>query len=202
VAYPCGSGVGPAGAAAAAFVAAGALVMAIPAIPLVLCAYKLVQLKAPTNASAAIEEVISFFIINLGRSEGFNLLNGSKGFIAFLLRANPKGIVDGGDENLAITDLSGLGRLDDCPRGRVYAVVGEHNLQFDFRQEIHGVFTAAVNFGVAFLPTESLDLGDGHAFDAYLTECIFDLLELEWFYDCFDFLHSFCCAAIAQLGLV
>lgn len=50
-------------------------------------------------------------------------------------------------------------------------------------------FATAVNFSMAFLATEALDLGDGHSLDADVMESVFDLLEFEGFYYCFDFLH-------------
>jgi hypothetical protein len=43
---------------------------------------------------------------------------------------------------------------------------------------------------VTFLAAESFDFGNGHSFDADLTEGIFHFFQLERFYDCFDFLHS------------
>ena len=72
-------------------------------------------------------------------------------------------------------------------------LVGHDEFDFDLRQEIHGVFAAAVDFGVALLAAESLDFGDGHAFDAEFAEGVFDFLELERLDDGFDFLHSVFC---------
>ena len=75
--------------------------------------------------------------------------------------------------------------------GAIDTGIGQDQFQFDFRQEIDGVFAAAVDFGVALLATEALDFCDSHAFDANFTERILHFLEFEWFYDGFDFLHSF-----------
>ena len=41
-----------------------------------------------------------------------------------------------------------------------------HDLDLDLGQEVHGVFGAAIDLGVALLAAEPLDLGDGHARDA------------------------------------
>jgi hypothetical protein len=134
-------------------------------------------------------EVISFLIIGLGRSEGF-IFDVSEGFVAFLFGANANGIVNGHDEDFAIADLAGFGRFDNGSGGRLDPVIGKDDFEFDFWQEIHGVFTAAVDFGVAFLPPESLHLSDRHSFNADFTERIFHFLQFEWFYYRFDFLHS------------
>ena len=42
--------------------------------------------------------------------------------------------------------------------GGVLQVVGHDHFNFDLRQEIHGVFAAAIDFGVAFLAAKTLDL--------------------------------------------
>ena len=62
--------------------------------------------------------------------------------------------------------------------------------ELDLGQEVHGVFAAAVDFGVALLAAEALDFGDGHALDADFAEGVFDFFELEGLDDGFNFLHS------------
>src|SRR2546427_700156 len=110
--------------------------------------------------------------------------------VALFVGADADGLFDRRDENLAVADLAGFGALDDRGHSRLDAVVGEHELQFDFGKEIHGVFAAAVDLRVALLAAESFDLGDGHAFDADFTEGVFHLFEFEWFDDRFDFFHA------------
>src|SRR5262249_42973214 len=92
---------------------------------------------------------------------------------------------------LAVADLAGLRGFDDGGHSALDAVVGEDEFEFDLGQEIDGIFAASVNFGVAFLAAKAFNFGDGHPFDADFTERIFDFLQLEWFYDGFDFLHRF-----------
>ena len=53
-------------------------------------------------------------------------------------------------------------RLDHA----VGAVVRHHDLDLDLGQEVHGVFGAAIDLGVALLAAEALDLGDGEPGDA------------------------------------
>jgi hypothetical protein len=62
--------------------------------------------------------------------------------------------------------------------------------ELDLGQEIHGVFAAAVDFGVPLLAAEALHFGDGHAGDADLVEGVFDFGELERFDDGFDLFHK------------
>jgi len=66
----------------------------------------------------------------------------------------------------------------------------QHDFDHDLRQEIDGVFTATIDFGVAFLATEPLYFSYGHPFDADICECFFDLFEFEGLDDCFDQFHN------------
>ena len=84
-----------------------------------------------------------------------------------------------------------LAALTMAPTAASTLVVGDDQFDFDLGQEIHGVFAAAIDFGVALLAAEAFDLGDGHAFDADFAEGVLHFFEFEWFDDGFDFLHSF-----------
>src|SRR6266496_367425 len=110
-------------------------------------------------------------------------------FLADLFRADAYRVFHWKNENFSIPDLAGLSRGHDHADRFVHHVVGEHDFHFHLWQEIHGVFTAAINLGVAFLPAEPLYFRDGHPFDAELGECLFDLLELERLDDRFQFFH-------------
>src|SRR5262249_36848269 len=59
------------------------------------------------------------------------------------------------------------------------------------------VFAASIDFGVALLAAESFDLADGHPFDTYLAQGVFDFLQFERFDYGFDFFHriryALCC---------
>ena len=83
-----------------------------------------------------------------------------------------------------------LAALDDGGDGGFDAIVGKHQFDFDFGQEIDRVFAAAIDFSVAFLAAESFDFADGHAFDADFAEGVLHFLQLEWLDDRFDFLHN------------
>src|SRR6266705_3394107 len=110
-------------------------------------------------------------------------------FLADLFRADAYRVFHWKNENFPIADLAGLSRGHDHADRFVHHIVGEHDFHFHFWQEINGVFTAAINLGVAFLPAEPLYFRDGHPFDAKFGERLLDLLELEGLDDRFQFFH-------------
>jgi hypothetical protein len=57
------------------------------------------------------------------------------------------------------------------------------------RQEVHGVFGAAIDLGVTLLAAVTFDFGHGHALQAKLGEGLAHLIELEWLDDCHHQLH-------------
>ena len=61
---------------------------------------------------------------------------------------------------------------------------------FHFRDEIDPILGAAIHFGVAFLPAETADLGDGHSSNALFDQGVLHVLQLEVADDRFNFLHS------------
>ena len=63
------------------------------------------------------------------------------------------------------------------------------DLDLELRQEAHGVFGAAVDFGVPLLTPVSLDLSDGHAVHPDRGQGVTDLVELEWLDDGHDDFH-------------
>src|SRR6185369_4730116 len=76
-----------------------------------------------------------------------------------------------------------LGGLDDGTHGGVLLAVRDNEFDFDLGQEVHGVFAAAIDFGVALLAA--------NPFDAEFAEGVLHFFKLEWFDDGFNFLHSF-----------
>src|SRR5262245_8178344 len=75
-------------------------------------------------------------------------------------------VVDRRDENLAIADLAGARALRNDVDHLVGNVGIDGDLDAQLGQEVHDIFGAAVNLGVAFLPAIALDLGYRHAVDA------------------------------------
>ena len=63
------------------------------------------------------------------------------------------------------------------------------DLHLQFRQEVHRVFGATVDLGVALLAAVAFDLADRHAVDADGVQRIAHVVELEGFDDGHDELH-------------
>src|ERR1700691_3614624 len=72
------------------------------------------------------------------------------GFTAFVV-ADADGFVDAADEDFPVADAAGAGGADDGLNGLLLHVFDDDQLDFDFGQEVDGVFTAAVELGVALL---------------------------------------------------
>src|ERR1700712_1633938 len=75
--------------------------------------------------------------------------------------SDANGFLDIGYENLAVADAAGLRRAPDRVDRLLDQVIGDHDLDFDLGQEVHDVLRAAIQFGVALLPAETLGFGDG-----------------------------------------
>src|SRR5260221_5936804 len=97
--------------------------------------------------------------------------------------------LDVGHEDLAVADTPGLGRAPDRVDCALDQVIPDHDLDFDLGQKIHDVLRTAIEFGVAFLPPETLGLGHGDALQSDFLKRFFHLVELEWLDDGFYFFH-------------
>ena len=69
--------------------------------------------------------------------------------------------------------------------------LGDSDFDLDLRQEVHGVFGAAVDFSVALLTPVALDLGDGQPVHPRRGQSVADLVELERLDDGHDDFHGF-----------
>ena len=67
------------------------------------------------------------------------------------------------DKYFSVADFSRLGGFNYGFNRFVNHIRRNANIQHDFRQQLHGIFAPAVDFGVPLLPSESFDLGDRHA---------------------------------------
>lgn len=68
-------------------------------------------------------------------------------------------------------------------------VVAENDFHFHLGQEVHDIFGAAIELGMALLAAEALGLGDGDALEADLLECFLDLIQFEGLDDRLDLFH-------------
>ena len=99
---------------------------------------------------------------------------GSNGVRASLAGPDPDRLLHGEDEDLAITDATGVGRLHDGLHDLVDHVVPDRDLELDLRKEIHHVLRPPVELGVPLLSAESLDLGDRHSLDTQALQGLLD----------------------------
>src|SRR3546814_4053943 len=108
---------------------------------------------------------------------------------AALAGADADGFLDRADEDLAVADASGVGRLLNGLHRALDQLVLQDDLDFYLEQEIDDVFGAAVELGVALLAAEALGLGHRDALDADLVQRFLNLVQLERLDDRFDLLH-------------
>src|SRR4029450_12077774 len=104
--------------------------------------------------------------------------------------ADAYGVVDVVDEDFAVADLTGLGGGRNGGDYLVSLLARNSDFDLDLRQEVHGVFGAAVDFSVALLTPVSLDLGDGQPVHPRRSQSVADLVELERLDDGHDDFHG------------
>src|SRR5262245_36435602 len=105
-------------------------------------------------------------------------------------RADPDGLLDSGDEDLAIADSPGPGGRLDRLHGLVDELVGNDDFDLHLRQEIDDILGPAIELGIAFLPAEAFGLGHRNALEADFLQGFLHLVELEGFDDRLDLLHA------------
>src|ERR1017187_6656029 len=110
--------------------------------------------------------------------------------LSLLVSADADDVLDGGNKNLAVADLSGLGRTENGLERVGQQRIPQHDFDFDLGQEIHRVFAAPVNLRMSFLPAKTLDLADGHAVNADAAQGVLDLVQFERLDDRFNFFHA------------
>src|SRR5208282_2964804 len=109
--------------------------------------------------------------------------------VALFTGADAPGVVNGGDKDLAVANLAGLGGLEDGFNGGLHQRFRQDGFDFDLGQKIHGVFAAAIDFGVPLLAAKTFDFHDGHTEDADAVEGFLNVVQFERFDDGFDFFH-------------
>jgi hypothetical protein len=113
----------------------------------------------------------------------------SKCAVVGLTGANANYMIDRGNEDLAIADLTGLGGALDSLDCFLYLRVCDGNLDLDLRHKLYRVLGAAIDLSVTFLTPEPLDLGHRHALHTQLGERAAYVIEFEGLYNCADEFH-------------
>src|SRR5713101_8386199 len=111
-------------------------------------------------------------------------------FRAGLAGADADDLLEIEDEDLAVADLSRVGRFFYGLDRLIEHFVLDRGLDLYFRQEIDHVFRAAIQLGVTFLPAETLDFGDGDALNADGGQGFPHLVKLERLDDCGNEFHE------------
>jgi D,D-heptose 1,7-bisphosphate phosphatase len=76
------------------------------------------------------------------------------------------GLIEGRDEDFAVSDIAGFGGPFDGVNGALYQVVAQGDFKFGFGKKIDHVFRAPVDLPVSLLSSEPPGFDDGHALDA------------------------------------
>src|SRR5215471_18593722 len=77
------------------------------------------------------------------------------------------GFLDIEDENLSVADAAGSRSLLHGINAGFEPILRNDDLDLHLWQEIHDILGAAVEYGMALLPPETLGLGDCDALDSY-----------------------------------
>src|SRR6056297_3963745 len=125
--------------------------------------------------------LILFFLFLLG--------NGLERVRAVLAGADADRLFYGADENLAVANLVGFCGVDDRLYGGIDLIVVEHDVDLHLGQEVHHIFGPAIEFGMALLTAEPLDLDNRKALNASFLQRFLHLVELEGLDDRFDLFH-------------
>src|ERR1700748_1470912 len=99
-------------------------------------------------------------------------------------------MVEVDDEDLAVADLAGLGSCRDGIDGFVDVLGSNGDFDLDLGQEAHRVFSAAVNFRMAFLPAVPFDFRHRESVNANGGQGITDFFQLEWLDDRHNNFHG------------
>jgi len=107
-----------------------------------------------------------------------------------LTGADPYDFLHRRHKDLAVADAACLGRCLDRFDYLGDKRIGGNDLELYLGKKVNHIFGAPVEFGVTFLPSETLYLGHGNALHADSIQGVLYLVELKWFYDRLDLFHG------------
>src|SRR6202044_2521622 len=172
------AGAAAAGAASVAGAAAGALFCAVAA-----GAARPMKTAAASAGARPLSKRVSFMGSGLRIWKGKRRAWRLKRVLVRLARADPHRRVEVVDEDLAVADLAGARGSDDRFDHLVGDVRVNRDLDFQLGKEAHGVFSAAIDFGMPLLAPVALNLRNCQTVHADGGERIAHLLQLERLYD-------------------
>src|SRR6267378_4233958 len=89
----------------------------------------------------------------------------------------------------ALASATGMGRAADCLDRLLDHLILDNELDLHLGQEVDDVLGAAIELGMALLPSEPLGFQDGDALEPDLVQRVLHFVELEALDDRFDLLH-------------
>src|SRR5262249_29010434 len=105
-------------------------------------------------------------------------------------------LLDGDHEDLAVAELSSLGRPGHSLDCAVNKVARHNHLHLHLWKKVHVVLAASIRFGMSFLTAIPFHLGDGHPYYPGFLQVVLDRLEKMLPYDAFELFHS---ASLVQI---
>src|SRR5439155_15875438 len=100
-------------------------------------------------------------------------------------------LLDGRNENPAITDFAGSGGLPDHTNDVIDFVVVDDDLNHDFREQFYFVLDAAIDGAMSELTSMAVDLRNGHSGNK-ARESVHHIRELLMANDALDQFHCDC----------
>jgi hypothetical protein len=82
-------------------------------------------------------------------------------------------------EDLAVTDLAGVGCLGNGLNDSIQHVITDRHVNFYLGQKIDNVLGTAIQLGVTFLPAKTLDLGHSDALYTNLGQRLAHIIQFE-----------------------
>src|SRR5215470_6153745 len=116
-------------------------------------------------------------------------VTGSKCVAVSFTGTDAQSMVERGDENLSVADLSGPCPSRDGFDRTVHLIRGHGDFDAEFGQEIHGIFGAAVDFCVSLLSPVAFDFRYRYAAHSQCCERFSDFVKFERFDNCDDEFH-------------
>src|ERR1700691_2598151 len=113
----------------------------------------------------------------------------SKRGLSAVAVADADGFIDGGDEDLAVANLSRPGGGAERSDNLLGARVRHEHFELHFRKQIDFIFRPAIGLGVAFLAAVATHFRDRDALHADANESFLYLVQLVRLYNRFNLFH-------------
>src|SRR5579885_648967 len=113
----------------------------------------------------------------------------SHGVVAVLAGADPNHVIEGGDKDLAVADLAGMGLEHDRFNRRLRHLILDDQVDLQLGQEVNDILGAPVHLGMALLSAEAFHLVYGETGYTDGLKLLLHGVQGEGFDNCFDLFH-------------